>query len=128
MIQIKDTTVLESLILHPAHPRLIEVLLWICDRYPVVVLTGMFEERDYPSVHSTIPVRACDIRSWVYKHPEKVEADINAHWEYDPERPEMKVAIFHDTGRGPHIHIQAHDRTRRRTKGEAKQCLKKAAK
>lgn len=116
MLQIKNTVVLESMLVHPAHPRLIDLLEWVCVRYSNVVFTGLFEERDYPSVHSTIPVRGADIRSWIYDDPQSVADDINAHWEYDPERPETLSAIFHDTGRGAHIHLQAHDRTRRRTK------------
>ena len=117
-IEIKNTEVLESLLLNPTHPRLIDVLNWVCARVPVVVFTGHFEERDYPSVHSTIPVRGSDIRSWIYKDPQKVADEINVAWIYDPGRPEMAVAIYHDTGRGAHIHLQAHDRTRLRRKGE----------
>ena len=117
-IQIKNTEVLESMLLHPTHPRLIDVERWICDRFPVVVFTGHFEERDYPSVHSTIPVRGTDIRSWIYTEPQKVADEINVAWVYDPGRPEMNVAIYHDMGRGKHIHLQVHDRTRLRRKGE----------
>ena len=117
MIEVKDTAVLESLILHPAHPRLIDLLKWVCERFPVVVVTQGYEERDYPSVHSTVPVRGIDIRSWIYNDPQKIVDEINATWEYDPERPgEYECAKYHDTGRGPHIHLQAHDRTRRRPK------------
>ena len=110
-IQVKNTAVLESLMVHEAHPALIKLLEWVCVRYSTVVLTGQYERRHYPSVHSTIPVRGSDIRSRVYADPQGVADDINRHWTYDPERPEMRCAIYHDTGRGPHIHLQVHPRT-----------------
>lgn len=115
MIRIKNYKVLESMLIHPAHPKLIELLEWICVRYSEVVFTGMYEDRDYPSTHSTIPVRAMDIRSWIYGEPQKVTDDINTHWIYDSERRELKCAVYHDTGKGKHIHLQVHDNTEYRS-------------
>ena len=111
MIRIKNIQVLESLLMHAAHPKLIDLLKWYCVRYSEVVLTGGFEERDYASVHSTIPFRGEDVRSRVYDDPQAVVDDVNNHWTYDPARVAMKCAIYHDVGRGPHIHLQVHDNT-----------------
>lgn len=111
MIRIKNTTVLESLIIHPFHSRMIELIKWFCVRYSEVVITGGFEERSYPSVHSVVKVRGLDVRSRIYEDPEAVVEDVNRHWIYDPERPEKVCAMYHDTGRGKHIHLQVHDNT-----------------
>jgi len=111
MIKVKNTTVLESLLIHAYHPMLIELLKWFCVRYSDTVFTGGYEERDYPSVHSTITVRGEDMRSRIYQDPQAVVDDVNAHWIYDTDRPWLDCAKFHDSGRGPHIHLQAHDNT-----------------
>jgi len=111
MIKIKNLEVLESLLIHAFHPNLIELLNWFCTRYSDVVFTGGYEERDYPSVHSTIPVRGEDMRSKIYEDPQAVADDVNAHWIYDTDRPQMLCAIYHDTGRGLHIHLQCSKNT-----------------
>ena len=114
MIRIKNTDVLESMIMHPAHPILIELLKWFCVRYSETVFTGMYEDREYPSVHSAIPCRGMDVRSSVFSDPQAVADDVNENWTYDPDRPWLKCAIFHDVGRGRHIHLQVHPNTVRR--------------
>lgn len=111
MIRVKNTTVLERLMIHPAHPNLIKLLVWFCVRYHETMLTGGYEERSYASVHSTIPFRGMDARSRIYYDPQEVVDDINRHWIYDPDRPWMDCAIYHDTGRGLHIHLQVHENT-----------------
>jgi hypothetical protein len=111
MIRIKNTTVLESMLIHPVHPKLIKLCQWFCIRYSETVFTGFYEERNYASVHSTIPVRGGDARSRIYKDPQAVADDVNRNWVYDPDRPWLKCAIYHDTGRGPHIHLQVHEKT-----------------
>ena len=113
MIQIKDINVLEGMLKHPAHPKLIALLKWFAVRFSQTVITCAFEERDYPSVHCTIPLRGVDVRSRVFENPVGVVEDINKHFTYDPQRPGLTCALYHDTGRGPHIHLQVHDRTER---------------
>jgi len=113
MIQVKNLKVLESLMMHPAHPKLIELIQWCCIRHSQTVITGGYEWRGYSSVHSTIPFRGLDIRSRVFNDPQGVVDDINRHWTYDPKRSSKKCAIYHDMGRGPHIHLQVHQRTER---------------
>jgi hypothetical protein len=114
MTKIKNISVLESMLVHPAHPKLIKLLTWFCVRYSETVFTGMYEDRSYPSVHSQIPCRGMDVRSRVFRDPQTVVDDINRNWIYDPDRPQKMCAIYHDTGRGPHIHLQVHDNTVRR--------------
>ncbi|MCG8643229.1 MAG: hypothetical protein MI862_26120 [Desulfobacterales bacterium] len=111
MIQIKNTSVFFQLFKVPVDPGLILMVAWIEKRYPGVVITCGFEERDHPSVHSTDPLRGIDIRSRTFSDPEAVCEKINRTWIYDPDRPHKKCAIFHDVGRGAHIHLQTHPKT-----------------
>ena len=62
-------------------------------------------------VHGTLPVRGVDLSM-----PDEVlgialVALINHWWHYDFARPEMKCAIYHNVGFGPHLHIQVHPAT-----------------
>lgn len=114
MIQVKNHKVLESLLAYPAHPNLIALVTWFACRYSETVLTGGFEQRAETSVHSVIPFRGMDVRSRIYEDPQGVAGDVNDHWTYHLARPWMMCAIYHDTGRGPHIHLQVHDNTSRR--------------
>ena len=96
------------------HPKLIALLVWIKIRYDKasIILTCAYEERDYPSPHSTKPLRAFDMRSTTFKYPANIAKDINSEWVYDPGRPDKRVAIYHDVGRGLHLHLQVHDNTK----------------
>lgn len=109
-IEVKDTETLLSLA-HEWHPKLRQLSTWLAERFGLIVITCGYEHRDYPSTHNVIPLRALDIRSWIYDAPEIVAANINRHWQYDPKRPEFLVALYHDVGRGNHIHCQVHDNT-----------------
>jgi hypothetical protein len=111
MIRIKDHTVLEGMLSHPAHPALIELLKWFVVRYSETVFTCGYEVREKPGVHSTIPFRGMDVRSTVFEDPKAVETDVNEHWMYDPDRPQKQCCILHNTGRGMHLHLQACDAT-----------------
>lgn len=50
--------------------------------------------------------------------PERLVSDMtawaNARWEYDPVRPKLTVCYSAPHGTGPHLHFQAHERTRHR--------------
>jgi hypothetical protein len=59
----------------------------------------------------TIPGRALDFSVVGLTDPKKVIEDVNNHFEYDPGRPDMRCAIYHDVGQGPHIHLQVSDAT-----------------
>ena len=114
-IRFKNLNVLASMFKEPWHPILISLFKWILVRYSknTVLITQAYEKRNYPSVHSMSPLRGLDLRSWAFKDPppEEVEKDINEHWMYDPQRKDMKVCLYHDTGRGIHFHLQVHPRT-----------------
>jgi hypothetical protein len=94
------------------HPNLKKLFLWVCQTFGEPVVTSAFREND-PGVHGTTPLRGLDIRSAIYSNPQNVEDSINCIWIYDPERPEMKCAMLHDTGGGIHIHLQVHLNTRK---------------
>ena len=105
----KNLNVMSEALKHPWHPILIALHRWLIMRYSKIILTGSW--RPGGGIHSMIPLRAEDIRSRVFDDPEGIEKDINAHWVYDPERPKYKVALYHNTGKGLHFHIQVHDNT-----------------
>jgi hypothetical protein len=105
----------------PWHFNLIKVATW---------LTGIAEELIFTSghrskliyskdsgIHGTDPLRAFDLRSYIYKSPKNIENRINSVWTYDYERPQYNVAKYHDTGLGVHFHIQVHDNTKARWEG-----------
>ena len=110
-IQIKSYKVLKSMLVIIYHPMLISMVMWISTRYSQVVFTSAYREGD-SGVHGTNPCRGFDIRSYIYGDPQQVCNDINKHYIYDPDRPEKKCAIFHDTGKGKHIHLQVHPNTK----------------
>ena len=113
-IAYKDETVLRHCSVR-WHPILIDVLLWI-GRFtdePIILTEGWRNAPKWkPSdIHCTDPLRAFDLRSWAFHSPERIEAEINRHWTYDPDRPRLNVALLHDSGNGLHFHIQVHDST-----------------
>jgi hypothetical protein len=93
------------------HPILVDLLLWIemAVLNPLPVITSTFRPGD-KGVHGTDPLRGLDLRSRGYD-AQAVTDKINEHWCYDSERPRFKCAIFHNVGRGPHIHLQVHNET-----------------
>lgn len=119
MIKVKDSKVLLSLSEVPAHPRLQDLMEWLCERFPdkICITEGY---RPGPGVHGTDPCRARDIRSSQFTQPKVIEDIINDYWQYDPDRPGMQVAFYHrvrkDSGDwgGFHFHIQVHNNTRKR--------------
>ena len=112
MINYKDEEVLRGMLSVRWHPILINIYEWLDERHgEQVIVTCAYEDRDYPSTHSMDPLRAFDIRSWVFDDPQKIVDEINIYWLYDFDRPTKKTAIYHDTGRGAHIHVQVHDNT-----------------
>jgi len=110
-IEVKGEVEFRSMFDRAWHPKLVEVLLWIETRYRVVITEGSRPPRRPGDVHATTPLRAFDLRSWVFDNPEWVANRINRAWVYDPDRPDMNVAVLHDSGEGIHFHIQVHDNT-----------------
>jgi len=114
MISVKDKSVLASLLMVEYDETLIDILMWLIDEYPERVVFTCGHRASDKGIHGTIPCRAVDLRSWTFRSPDRAANYINMVWEYDPKRPEMTVALFHDSGEGPHFHIQSHPNTRRR--------------
>jgi hypothetical protein len=114
IIKCKNNEVLKGVLGYGWHPILIDLYVWLLEKYEEVILTCGYESRDYVGVHSVKPLRGFDIRSWIYENPEKMVKEINKAWVYDPKRPKMRVAILHDTGRGLHFHLQVCKNTRRK--------------
>lgn len=105
------------------HHRMIEVFHFTADYFLFIfhhtpVVTSLFREpvEGESGVHGTVPLRAVDlsVSGLTEAQVSQFEADCNKAWIYDPERPEMRVCIRHDVGRGDHFHLQVHDRTVRR--------------
>lgn len=115
MIYVKDIEVLVQVMAVASHPRLLEVLSWICSKHDGLVYITSGHRHGDTGVHGTDPLRAVDLRSRIFQQPKAIEVGINKAWEYDPERPEKQVAWWHQAESGYHIHIQVHDNTRRRT-------------
>ena len=116
MVMIKSIAIFFHLLQQNYHPILINVLK---DVFSILeekdidsIITSAYRPDDV-GVHGTNPCRGIDLRSRHIKMgvAKQICNLINSAWKYDPHRPEMKVAILHDTGRGIHIHIQVHPRT-----------------
>ena len=116
MIEPKNTNVFKELLLRPYDPVLVIIICDLKEMLSHVIITeGYREPLHKGDVHSTIPVRAIDIRSWIYGEPERIVDYINEEWEYDYIRPQKQVAIYHSAkGGAKHIHIQVHPNTKRR--------------
>lgn len=97
----------------PWHDNLVDLVEWISsiigDKDKLPTLTCTYRPGD-KKTHGTNPLRSIDLRSRGYNYQLLVDT-INRHWQYDKTRPKIKVAIFHDVGRGPHVHLQVHDNT-----------------
>ncbi len=86
-------------------------LLVIQDRLGVEpVITSLHRIGD-KGIHGTLPLRAVDIRAVSPEIAEIIVDYINGLFVYDPARPNMQCAIYHDSGQGRHIHLQAHPST-----------------
>ncbi len=116
-IKIKDIEVLRGLMERSYHPLLIRIILYVANKYGIIITESYRKQRHKNDVHSTAPVRAIDLREWCYPEfkAQAIKNEINNKWEYDHKRPDMKVAIIHKVEGGTyHFHIQVHHKTRRR--------------
>jgi hypothetical protein len=73
-------------------------------------ITSLFRIDD-PGVHGILPLRGVDLRVNNYLLGKCIETLINKHWRYDHTRPGLKCALFHDIGKGFHLHLQTHSNT-----------------
>ena len=76
-------------------------------------ITSLYRINDN-GVHGTLPLRGIDLRCRESDFGKLIEDYVNNKWIYDPDRPDMKCCIFHDIGQGAHIHLQVHNKTRKR--------------
>ena len=104
------------------HPRLHEVIIymlanvWPTDRDMVVTRIAEPDANQKTAIHTCGPPhRAADfsIRNLPEQTGQRIEAKINATFQYDGARPK-NVAYFHDAGSGNHLHIQVSNNTVRR--------------
>lgn len=97
--------------------RLRKIMAQIEKRCGSQIITSLYRMNE-EGVHGTLPLRGIDLRC---KNQRTDGLDdnvlvhfVNRNWIYDPERPNMKVAIIHDVGQGRHIHLQTHPNTNER--------------
>lgn len=76
------------------------------------LITSAYRPGD-TGVHGQMPVRGLDLRCLNPKFGLEAEAWVNLRWRYDPARPKKQVALFHNVGRGLHLHIQVHPGTKK---------------
>lgn len=96
------------------HYLLTELLSDLYDYAGPQMMTGLWGTWG-SGVHGTIPLRAVDIGSLDHETGVRLQDYLNSRWEYDPKRPGMNVALWHNAGRGWHLHIQSHPNTSRKT-------------
>jgi hypothetical protein len=116
-IKYKDHYVMKSCFVY-THDLLVDLFLWVVEELyqtgQETVVTCGHEKRDYVSVHDVLPCRGRDIRSSNMKNPKQFCDYVNANWAYDLDRPHYRCAIYHNVGRGAHIHLQVCDNTIKR--------------
>lgn len=119
-ILIKSNTVLDGLI-KGEYPDILREMTFVVIQqlrmhgaFPT--LTSSFREGD-SGVHGFY--RALDFRTWELStnHIKSILEYVNSRYQYDPERPEKAVLVYHDSGRGPHLHLQSHPNTNTVKKG-----------
>lgn len=115
-IHIKDNNVLEGLLERRFSPLLRIIILEVAEKYGIVITESYRPKKHRNDLHGTQPVRAVDLRTYCYKDgvATEIEKWINRRWDYDHDRPKMKVAWIHDSGQGLHFHVQCSEKTRRR--------------
>jgi len=114
LIKVKNISVYEGLTV-PHHNTLLSVIKWLIRAYPGLIIITEGYRKGSEGCHGTEPLRAVDLRSWIFKDPRKIEKHINENWEYNQKRPGKQVALYHKTETGAyHFHIQVHPNTRRK--------------
>lgn len=94
--------------------KLRKLVAWLESRTGLqYTITSLFRIDD-TGPHGTMPVRAVDLRCRNDQVGHALEFFVNSEWEYDPKRPEMQCAIYHDVGKGEHLHLQVHTNTKKR--------------
>ncbi len=113
-IKINDGKVFAALLEVPYHKKMVALALWFAYRYNEPTITSAHRKQKIwagdSGIHMAIPGMALDFSIAGLTDPARVIADVNNHFEYDPGRPDMHCAAYHDVG-GPHIHLEVSDST-----------------
>lgn len=101
------------------------LIMWPAPQLAVTSIHRTEEENKAAMAKSIIhvvgpPYRAIDIRvrnlgEFFQDQAESLAKRLNMLWQYDPTRPNKPVAYAKTHGTGPHIHLQSHPRTVRRS-------------
>ena len=114
-LKFKDEKIMHNFCDVRIHPILTDIINYILQLHGEVIVTSAFRpikiHQTDSGIHSTDPLRALDIRHYIYNNPDALVDIVNRKFTYDPKRPTKKCAIFHNT-KGWHIHLQCHDKTR----------------
>lgn len=95
-------------------PKLRQLVAWLESRTGFqFTITSMYRIND-TGPHGTMPLRAIDLRCREGQVGFALEMFINGSWQYDPDRPGKQCALFHDNGKGEHLHLQVHPNTVRK--------------
>jgi len=90
--------------------NLIKILNMLDDGFGPGIVTSAYRHGD-DGVHGTWPVRGCDRRVRLPSVALYMVQYVDNLWLYDPDRPSLKCALYHDAGHGPHLHLQVHPNT-----------------
>ena len=114
--------ILWNMLRRPWHPKLSNLLHWTVERHGDIIITSAARDKKIhkndSGIHMQDPQRAFDIRSRNWRNPERIKADINANWIYDPKRLHFEVCLYHTINNDPkryHFHLQVCDRTMRKS-------------
>jgi hypothetical protein len=111
VITFRDSKCFMALLYVTVDPKLRTILAYLAGLLGRFTITSTHREGD-TGVHGTNPLRGIDIRHWDLPiSPEEICDQVNSRWAYDPDRPHMQCAIFHDVGKGAHLHFQVHPKT-----------------
>ena len=97
-------------------PKLSILLAWWYDKFPKkTIITESWRPARHPGdLHSLVPYRAIDLRSWIFSNPVAIADMVNEAWIYDPQRPSKKCCVYH--GEAKHFHLQVHPNTIKRSR------------
>ena len=87
-------------------PFLRDILIHVESYFGVDFTITSLYRIDDDGVHGQLPLRGIDLRCWGKEMGEAVEDYVNDRYVYDLSRSKMKVCVFHDVGRGAHLHFQ----------------------
>lgn len=103
---------LKSLKILNIDPILIDIIHQVYETFGLSVITSAYRPKD-KGVHGTNPLRGIDLRCSDAMIGAHISNWINQRWQYDHNRPQKKVATFHNIGQGNHLHFQVHPQTKR---------------